>query len=102
MPPASGGGPPLHMPVFTLLGLAAATLACLCLYAASPNQRLWAAPWPRRPARTACAALLLLAWLALVQDMHRLTAAFVLGTTLMLALAVLPYAGALTHARRTR
>ncbi|RKJ99121.1 hypothetical protein [Alicycliphilus denitrificans] len=90
------------MPVFTLLGLAAATQACLCLYAASPNQRLWAAPWPRRPARIACAALLLLAWLALVQDMHRLTAAFVLGTTLMLALAVLPYAGALTHARRTR
>ena len=102
MLPASGGGPPLHMPVFTLLGLATATLACLCLYAASPNQRLWAAPWPRRPARIACAALLLLAWLALVQDMHRLTAAFVLGTTLMLALAVLTYAGALTHARRTR
>ena len=90
------------MPSFTLLGLAAATLACLCLYAASPNQRLWAAPWPGRPARTAGAALLLLAWLALVQDMQRLTATFVLGSTLMLVLAVLPYAGALTHARRTR
>lgn len=89
------------MPVFTLLGLAASTLACLCLYAASPHQRLWAAPWPRRPARIAGAALLLLAWLALVLDLHRLAAAFVLGTTLMLALAVLPYAGALIHARRT-
>lgn len=52
-------------------------------------------------ARIAGAALLLLAWLALVQDLHRLAAAFVLGTTLMLALAVLPYAGALIHARRT-
>ena len=90
------------MPSFTLLGLSAAKLACLCLYAASPNQRLWATPWPGRPARTAGAALLLLAWLALVQDMQRLTAAFVLGSTLMLVLAVLPYAGALTHARRTR
>ncbi|MFT3719670.1 hypothetical protein [Pseudorhodoferax sp.] len=90
------------MPFSTLLGLAATALACLCLYAASPNQRLWAAPWPRRPARAASAGLLLLGWLALVQDMHRLAAAFVLGTTLMLVLAVLPYAGALAHARRAR
>jgi len=88
------------MPLFTLLGLAAATLACLCLYAASPHQRLWATAWPRWPARLASAALLVLAWWVLVQDMHRLTAAFVLGTVLMLALALLPYAGALVHARR--
>lgn len=90
------------MPFFTLLGLTAATLACLCLYAASPNQRLWAAAWPRWPARAAGAALLVPAWWALVQDMHRLTAAFVLGTALMLALALLPYAGAFVHARRQR
>lgn len=90
------------MPVFTVLGLAAAALACLCFYAASPNQRLRAAPWPRGPACIAGAVLLLLSWLALVQDMHRLTAAFVLGTTLMLVLAVLPYAGALGHVRRIR
>lgn len=90
------------MPLFTLLGLAAAALACLCLYAASPHQRLWAAAWPRRPARIAGAALLALAWWALVQDLQRLTAAFVLGTALMLALAVLPYAGAFVHVRRQR
>jgi len=90
------------MPVFTLLGLAAATLACLCLYAASPNQRLWAAAWPRWPARLASAALLVLAWWALVQDMQRLTAAFVLGTALMLVLALLPYAGAFVNDRRHR
>ena len=88
------------MPLFTLLGLAAATLACLCLYAASPHQRLWAAPWPRWRARTASLVLLVLSWLALVQDMQRLTAAFVLGTALMLVLALLPYAGAFVHARR--
>ena len=90
------------MPVFTFLGLAAAVLACLCLYAASPNQRILAGPWPRRPARMAGTALLLLSWLALVQDMHRLAAAFVLGTTLMLVLAVLPYAGAWRHVCRIR
>ena len=90
------------MPLFTLLGLAACVLACVCLYAASPHQRLWAAPWPRRPARIAGTALLALAWAALVQDMHRLTAAFFLGTTLMLAFALLPYAGALAHVRRSR
>jgi len=90
------------MPVFTLLGLAATALAGLCLYAASPNQRLWAAPWPRRPARSACVLLLALGWLALVQEMQRLTASFLLGTMLMLVLAVLPYAGALSHVRRTR
>jgi hypothetical protein len=90
------------MPVFTLLGLAATTLACLCLYAASPNQRLLAAPWPRWPARLASLVLLAGGWLALAQEMQRLTAAFVLGTALMLVLAVLPYAGALIHVRRTR
>ena len=88
------------MPLFTLLGLAAATLACLCLYAASPHQRLWAAPWPSWRARLASLVLLVLSWLALVQDMQRLTAAFVLGTALMLVLALLPYAGAFVHARR--
>ena len=53
-------------------------------------------------ARNAGAALLALAWLALAQDMYHLTATFVLGTTLMLVFAVLPYAGALIHARRAR
>jgi hypothetical protein len=90
------------MPLFTLLGLAATTLACLCVYAASPNQRLWTTPWSRWPARISGAVLLLLGWLALTQDMTRLTASFVLGTALMLVLAVLPYAGALTHVRRIR
>lgn len=90
------------MSAFTLLGLAAAAAASLCLYAASPNQRLWAAPWPRWPARIASVALLVPAWLALVQDMQRVTAAFVLGTLLMLAFALWPYAGAFVHVHRTR
>lgn len=90
------------MPFFTFIGLAAAALASLCLYVASPHQRLWAAPWPRWPARIAGATLLVLAWLALAQDMTRLTAVFVLGTVLMLVLAVWPYAGAFVHARRAR
>ncbi len=90
------------MPIFTLLGLTACTLACLCLYATAPNQQLCAAPWPRRPSCIAAVALLVLAWLALVQEMQRLTAVFVLASTLMLALSVLPYAGALIHVRRAR
>lgn len=90
------------MPVFTFLGLMATTLACLCFYVASPHQRLWASPWPRGPARGAGVVLLVPAWLALAHDMYPLTATFVLATTLMLVFAVLPYAGALVHARRAR
>lgn len=90
------------MLVFTFIGLAAIALAGLCFYAASPNQLLRAAPWPRWPARMASAGLLALGWLALTQDMQRLTAAFVLGTMLMLVLVVLPHAGALSHVRRIR
>ncbi len=90
------------MPLFTLLGLLAATLAGLCLYAASPHQRLWAANWPQRPARLASAALFLASWLAFTQDMQRLTATFMFCTMLMLVLVVWPYIGALLHVRRTR
>lgn len=90
------------MSIFTLLGLTAVALAGLCLYSASPNQQLWLSSWPRWSARCACALLLLLSWLALVQEMYRATASFVLGTMLMLVLAVLPYAGALRDVRRTR
>lgn len=85
--------------LFTFLGLVAIVLACLCVYAASPNQRLWTVPWPRRPARAAGLTLLLLGWLALAQDMRYLAATFVFATALMLALVLLPYAGALRHAR---
>lgn len=90
------------MPLFTLLGLLAAVLAGLCLYAASPHQRLWAACWPQRPARLASAALLAAGWLAFAQDMQWLAATFTFCTTLMLVLVVWPYAGALLHVRRTR
>ena len=90
------------MPVFTLLGLAAATLACLVAYSASPNQRLWARPWPRWPACAAGLVLLVVSWRAFVQEMQPLTASFLLGTTLMLVLSLLPYAGALAHGRRNR
>ncbi len=90
------------MPLFTLLGLLAASLAGLCLYATSPHQRLWAACWPQWPARSASAVLLLSSWLAFAQDMQRLAATFMLGTVLMLVLVVWPYLGALVHVRRTR
>ncbi|SNR60101.1 hypothetical protein SAMN05192560_0041 [Methylobacillus rhizosphaerae] len=90
------------MPIFTLGGLAAIILGCLSIYAASPNQRWWSEPWPQWPARIAGTGLLLLAWLALAQDMQRLTAAFVFMTTLMLVFVLLPYLGALLHVRRTR
>ena len=90
------------MPVFTLLGLAATTLACLVAYSASPNQRLWTRPWPRRPACAGGLVLLVVSWWAFAQEMQPLTASFLLGTTLMLVLSLLPYAGALAHGRRNR
>jgi hypothetical protein len=89
------------MPFYTVAGLLATSLACLSLYAASPNQRLWAAAWPRRPARLAGAGLLVLGWLAFAQDMRALAATFTWLTLMMLAFALLPYIGALIHGRRT-
>lgn len=93
---------PLSMPIFTFCGLVAVALGGLCIYAASPDQRYWAQPWPRWPARTAGAGLLLLGWLAMSQEMLRLTAVFAFVTALMLVFTLLPYIGALLHARRTR
>ncbi|WP_198969648.1 hypothetical protein [Xylophilus sp. ASV27] len=90
------------MPLFTLAGLALTALACLCIYAASHHQRLWSAAWPAWPARLAGAGLLVAGWLAFAQDMQRLAATFAFLATLMLAFALLPYIGALFHARRTR
>ena len=89
------------MPFFTVAGLLATSLACLCIYAASPNQRLWAAAWPRRPALLAGGGLLAAGWLAFAQDMRALAATFTWLTLLMLAFALLPYIGALFHGRRT-
>lgn len=90
------------MTLFTVAGFSACTFGCLCIYLASAHQRLLAAAWPARPARAAGAALLLLAWLALVQDLQRLTAAFALATAVMLALVLLPYAAALHAMCRAR
>ena len=90
------------MPVFTVAGLGLSTLACLCVYAASPNQKLWPAAWPAWPARLAGAGLLAAGWLAFRQDMQRLAAAFALVTAVMLVFSVLPYIGAWFHARRVR
>ncbi|MFT3776743.1 MAG: hypothetical protein QM772_00460 [Ottowia sp.] len=90
------------MPFFTVAGLGLIALACLCVYAASPNQKLWASPWPAWPARLAGAGLLVAGWLAFRHDMQRLAAVFAFVTALMLAFAVLPYIGALFHARRAR
>ncbi|WP_036595551.1 hypothetical protein [Ottowia thiooxydans] len=83
------------MPIFTVIGLTTTTLACLCFYAASPNQKMWSKAWPSWPAYIAGTALLVAAWLAFAQDMRPLATAFALVTTLMLALSVLPYIGAL-------
>lgn len=90
------------MPFFTVIGLLLCALACTCLYAASPHQKLWAAAWPRWPACLAGSGLLVASWLALAQDMQRLAATFCLLTMLMLAFSLLPYIGALIHGRRTR
>ena len=87
------------MPLFTIAGLILSTLACLCFYAASPHQKLWAKAWPSGLAYTACIGLLVASWLAFAQDMRPLTTAFALATTLMLALSVLPYVGALVSGR---
>lgn len=88
------------MPVFTLLGVAATLAGCVCIYLASAHQRWRAAPWPARPARAAGAVLLALGWLALAQDMQRLTAAFSFATLVMLVFTLLPYVGALLSLRR--
>lgn len=88
------------MKVYPLLGLVLCALACLCLYLASPHQRLRGTPWPARPARAAALALALLSWLALAQQLQRLTASYVLLTTAMLVLSLLPYLGALRVLRR--
>lgn len=90
------------MHLFTVLGLIATTLACLCIYAASPHQKLLRACWPARSARLAGAVLLLVGWLALAQDLQRLTATFVFVTMLMLVFALLPYVGAFRHVRSIR
>jgi len=91
-----------HMQTFSLIGLAAVWLGCSSIYLASPNQRWLATSWPARPARILGALLLVLGWLSLAQVMSRLTASFVFLTTLMLALSVLPYIGALLSIRRGR
>lgn len=82
------------MKTYTLIGLVACTLGCTCLYLASPNQRGLLSAWPSRPASAAGALWLLLAWVAFARDMQRLTASFVLVTTVMWMLALLPYLGA--------
>lgn len=88
------------MLLFTVTGLLLTALACLCVYAASSNQRLWAQAWPQWPARLAGMVLLAAGWWALRQDMQPLASCFTLLTMLMLVFALLPYLGALVHAQR--
>lgn len=83
-------------------GLAGVGAGSLCLYAGSPHQRWLRAPWPRRPARWAGAALFALAWLALACAMDRMAATFTFITGSMLALTLLPYLGAWLHVHRAR
>ncbi len=85
---------------FILGGLAAIAAGSVCIYAVTPHQRLWARPWPGRPALAASMALFVLAFWSLGQAMRHLTVVFVFFTALMLALVVLPYIGALLHVRR--
>jgi hypothetical protein len=92
----------IAMKTYTLLGLGATLMGCCCIYLASDNQRWLADAWPKTPARAAGAALLVLAWLGLAQDMQRLTASFLLVAALMLVFAVLPYLGALRRRRTER
>ncbi|BAL96408.1 hypothetical protein [Rubrivivax gelatinosus] len=80
---------------FTLLGLATTFAGCTCLYLASPHQRWRARPWPAVPARAAAALLWALSPLLMAQTLQPLAAAFCFATALMLALALLPYSGAL-------
>lgn len=87
------------MKAFTLLGLGAVLLGCICIYLASPHQRWLGAPWPALAGRGAGAVLLVLGWLGLAQHMHRTTATFTHLTLLMLAFTVLPYLGALRATR---
>ncbi|OZI30975.1 hypothetical protein CAL29_23775 [Bordetella genomosp. 10] len=88
------------MGLFTLAGLAATVAGCSCIYLASENQRWRAQPLPRTPGRVAGVLLLAIAWQALARDAQGITATFVLVTAAMLAFAVLPYLGAIRHARR--
>jgi hypothetical protein len=88
------------MKPFLLLGLAAGALACLGLYLSSPHQRLLARAGPARRTRAAAAALLVLAWWALAQELQRLVATYLLLTQGMLLLALLPYLGTWRALRR--
>lgn len=89
------------MPFSIFLGLALTTAACVCLYAASPHQKMFAAPWPALAARAGSAALLLVGWLGLSCGLHHLTASLVSLTAVMLVLALLPYLGVWFHGRRS-
>ncbi|HYP83060.1 hypothetical protein [Variovorax sp.] len=86
--------------VCTLAGLVFVLLGSAGVYLASPNQRWLVSPLRRGPARTAGTGCWLLGWLCFAQTMTALTAIFALATTLMLALVLLPYAGALRSLRR--
>ncbi|WP_284336115.1 hypothetical protein [Comamonas sp. NoAH] len=89
------------MPFSIFLGLALTTAACMCIYAASPHQKMFASPWPALVARGGSGALLLAGWLGFSSGLHRLTASLVTLTAVMLVLAVLPYVGVWVHGRRS-
>ncbi|MFT3814675.1 MAG: hypothetical protein QM740_15065 [Acidovorax sp.] len=82
------------------LALAAGWAGCCCLYLASAHQRWRAQPLPARPARGAGWGLLALSLWAFAQRLDTLTAVFTWATLLMLALAALPYLGALRRGGR--
>lgn len=90
------------MTSYSLAGLFLTCLASVCLYLASPHQRLRSSPWPVVPACAAGAVLGLLGWLSLGQAMTRLTATFSFLTALMLFFSILPYLGAIRSIRLNR
>ena len=85
---------------FMCLGLIATLSACICIYLASPHQRLRAAAWAALPARGAGLLLLVFGLWLLMQIMQILTAVFLWATVMMLGLLLLPYIGALLVLRR--
>jgi nicotinamide riboside transporter PnuC len=88
--------------MFTLIGLFASAIGCICLYLAAENQRWLVVPWPRPLAWPAAVCCLVLGWLGIVQEAQVITATFIFVTELMLVFSILPYIGALLHVRRSR
>lgn len=88
------------MNMWVLLGLLGTGAGCACIYLASPNQGWRTRTGSSSLYRLAGAALLLLGWTSLLQNMQRLTACFVFATAVMVFLILFPYASTFIKRRR--